>query len=1540
MESLKSGPIRIPFPDVDMAEQKTEEAIYSRLYGGQDIRSTEAELHKLTVPGICGKVIEKNGMAWRCLDCLEYPTSFICKECFMNSDHTNHSAKLLRVTGGGTCDCGDPEAWKSSGSCPLHAAGFSDERTITPEKLPESMRASAVSTLDEVVHRLNVVCLQMEDLYRELRTGRPAPATFKSDCDEAAVIMYALTHLTKDVTPVFVHIVAPLFRRCPLDCRARHQCYVRRFASQEEEEEFREDCRRAGLRGEAATGVHTCTCNVIENLMRVHFMFREDVRKFINDNLLPTLMQNRRIKFYMALAYYSNYPNILPHDVYSSVSLCHLSSQFTGLKDAAQIVLQTEECVDKIFAQRVRIMDEVKRAMSEKRTITADLGSQMMHCCYDIDTLLSIQPQLFLPYIDRFITSLTNLHCIEITPATVSAITNQQELFDQINALVKYLSRDFDSLLGSGDLTDPAFSKRIAHAILSAFRIIKEHDVFTKLSHHIIMVHRFTSVFLTNYLVLNMWGKGLIKDGDTATKQREVVTTLLRELFGFQNDVELYRFVEDTLKELLLSIGLFIRSQTTELVASYKIVRTTTQTVPTDFGLVVILLSAMEKREDLLAWLVRGMHPTSKGVRFVLDRLADGKLNSEVWTEAAKLDWKKSEEFQQIFEHTLYTICGWAANETFFHEPLAMLRDTLPERIATEVKERMDQYFNYCTMVFIVQLYMVKKGRSGLSSEFIQSEMPDVLRDSRRIEERLRKYGEAKVHRLENVSRFFLFNSGLSLFDPFCYTTRAKLTESEKEATNVMASIKSPKYFDYLLGEFARQKQPETSGLPFKQLVREKLYWGNVAEVVRRALSPDNVEFFSPDGVRCCIKLALSSWISEEGPDKSEEIKESLECGLRRLIPKETGEFLLSQYKKFLGYDDEFPDFTKELSGEAREKEKRARKSTYDQLQESMRSFGSVRMQSANTRLGSGPVVQLLCSQCHIPLSPSDFSKNPYGALTFVQHSTVYLQHMLQALLRKYPSVILPPEDAMKELGCGTAVSQCKHYMHEKCFRQLQRTHPTGTLDQRENPDYVMCTECYKCSNALLPPVELVRDPAAVRMVQEQVLTRLGVQSFDSSDDGLAGFSTISGYITYEMLAGDLLCCEDSPAEKRRQEGKGEEDKSEIFLTIIRGFIRLFHEKTSPGEGIALLREQLGNSLRFLHKRRHRLFETNLLHLYVQIVLAATLADCKEVHAEIYDEIRGKTVAILRLAMMQIAMKKLYDESKGWLLAHERLRETLCTHLDLRLSSAEPAMVTFMKKVLFLKKLLFPAAGQDPNSESRSEYMFAGLERRATQVYVLLENLDLLNFSAKSRSSYLPIPHIGKGWMQRCWSSLLRHSRFTEEKGCGKTLPRAFAVLEAAAVPAGLIDMAEDYNEMQKRYAGKECSVCKSVQGDTAVCLICGMLLCVANKSPAKKKQQENELSEHSKKCPGGFGMFFKFMNNKVLLVDSGQVCAYPSPYVNEQEESVDTEKNESYGKLVLSRKIADDLLYMYLSHSIKQNVRAMPLIMEQLSKRESLYQE
>ena len=62
--------------------------------------------------------------------------------------------------GGGTCDCGDVEAWKNDYVCAHHAKANTDqERVLTPDEQRISTRAETLFSA--------IICFAFENIYRD-----------------------------------------------------------------------------------------------------------------------------------------------------------------------------------------------------------------------------------------------------------------------------------------------------------------------------------------------------------------------------------------------------------------------------------------------------------------------------------------------------------------------------------------------------------------------------------------------------------------------------------------------------------------------------------------------------------------------------------------------------------------------------------------------------------------------------------------------------------------------------------------------------------------------------------------------------------------------------------------------------------------------------------------------------------------------------------------------------------------------------------------------------------------------------------------------------------------------------------------------------------------------------------------------------------------------------------------------------------------------------------------------------------------------------
>ncbi|XP_058109672.1 E3 ubiquitin-protein ligase PRT6-like [Magnolia sinica] len=94
--------------------------------------------------GLCGAVLGRNNIAYRCRTCENDPTCVICVSCFQNGNHKDHDYSIVH-TSGGCCDCGDVTAWKRVGFCSKHKGLEQIQR------LPEEIASSVGPVIDALL---------------------------------------------------------------------------------------------------------------------------------------------------------------------------------------------------------------------------------------------------------------------------------------------------------------------------------------------------------------------------------------------------------------------------------------------------------------------------------------------------------------------------------------------------------------------------------------------------------------------------------------------------------------------------------------------------------------------------------------------------------------------------------------------------------------------------------------------------------------------------------------------------------------------------------------------------------------------------------------------------------------------------------------------------------------------------------------------------------------------------------------------------------------------------------------------------------------------------------------------------------------------------------------------------------------------------------------------------------------------------------------------------------------------------------------------
>uniref|UniRef100_A0A8C6RL83 E3 ubiquitin-protein ligase n=1 Tax=Nannospalax galili TaxID=1026970 RepID=A0A8C6RL83_NANGA len=113
-------------PDLEKQEENVQMSIFTPLEWYLFGEDPDICLEKLKHSGafqLCGKVFKSGETTYSCRDCAIDPTCVLCMDCFQNSVHKNHRYKMHTSTGGGFCDCGDIEAWKTGPFCINHEPG-------------------------------------------------------------------------------------------------------------------------------------------------------------------------------------------------------------------------------------------------------------------------------------------------------------------------------------------------------------------------------------------------------------------------------------------------------------------------------------------------------------------------------------------------------------------------------------------------------------------------------------------------------------------------------------------------------------------------------------------------------------------------------------------------------------------------------------------------------------------------------------------------------------------------------------------------------------------------------------------------------------------------------------------------------------------------------------------------------------------------------------------------------------------------------------------------------------------------------------------------------------------------------------------------------------------------------------------------------------------------------------------------------------------------------------------------------------------------
>ncbi|KAB7502596.1 E3 ubiquitin-protein ligase UBR2 [Armadillidium nasatum] len=207
----------------DLAQSVLFDTLERFLYGEDPSKVFQMIQDLDNPPSLCGRVFKTGDPTYGCRDCGMDPTCVLCAECFQNSAHNKHRYKISTSSGGGYCDCGDKEAWKSSVFCNIHVKGensqFQSQNIL--EKLPTMLVEKLHFVFDTVLQYAKQM-LTHEDSYSlpsdlEIRDWEREP-TAKSKSLFELKDAY-VTMLYNDETHTYDQVIEALMRA--VDCSKR-----------------------------------------------------------------------------------------------------------------------------------------------------------------------------------------------------------------------------------------------------------------------------------------------------------------------------------------------------------------------------------------------------------------------------------------------------------------------------------------------------------------------------------------------------------------------------------------------------------------------------------------------------------------------------------------------------------------------------------------------------------------------------------------------------------------------------------------------------------------------------------------------------------------------------------------------------------------------------------------------------------------------------------------------------------------------------------------------------------------------------------------------------------------------------------------------------------------------------------------------------------------------------------------------------------------------------------------------------------------------
>ncbi|XP_069676845.1 E3 ubiquitin-protein ligase UBR2 isoform X3 [Periplaneta americana] len=165
-------------------------------------------------PSVCGRVFKMGEPTYSCRECGMDSTCVLCVDCFKQSAHRHHKYKMVSCTGtssgGGCCDCGDTEAWRTEPFCDIHALGSENRPDSAASHLPDDLEDRARATFTAVLK------YAYQLLTLEYSPGLPSDLRVKESEDDPLGFLDTpdtyCTVLFNDETHTFEQVISTLAR--------------------------------------------------------------------------------------------------------------------------------------------------------------------------------------------------------------------------------------------------------------------------------------------------------------------------------------------------------------------------------------------------------------------------------------------------------------------------------------------------------------------------------------------------------------------------------------------------------------------------------------------------------------------------------------------------------------------------------------------------------------------------------------------------------------------------------------------------------------------------------------------------------------------------------------------------------------------------------------------------------------------------------------------------------------------------------------------------------------------------------------------------------------------------------------------------------------------------------------------------------------------------------------------------------------------------------------------------------------------------------